>query len=300
MGRLLQTSHRLSVLRGVIAAWVLPSLAIAASAPRATVRVEIDVSAIEAFDAGGIERDLRARTEHILDERGYFLDDAAADSVVVRIDYVDKEDLEYGIHIYVYDDGRVVQPGEEWLVCKYCPHSMVAERFAERLPGALVRLEAANAAAKDEPAKDEPVKDEPAVKDEPVVKDGTALEDGPEREREAAAANGSAGRPAGTLVLRNVGLGVLVPGVAALGVGMGLVLAGTRRVDRGDDVMIFERHYRPPGIAMTVVGGAATAAGIGLLVAHALRGRGKAHASERVRLGPLLGGQAGVVLRGRF
>lgn len=293
MGGVLQTKRPLRVLGGVIAAWVVPSLVLAAPATRATVRVEIDVTAIEKFDAGGIERDVRARTEAIVDEQGYFLDDAAEDSIVVKIDYVDKEDLEYGIHIFVYDDGAEVRPGEEWLVCKYCSHALVGERYAERLPGALGRLSGANEAKAKAAAEAAATAREAEAPGDGAV----GVEPQPGSETSGGEAEPKPERP---FLLRNVGIGLLVPGGVALGVGLGLVVAGTREVDRGNEAEIADRNYRAPGTAVAIVGGIAAATGIALLVAHAIRKRDRG-TTERVTWTPVLEGTAvGAALRGRF
>lgn len=273
----------------MVAGWAIPALAAAGPSPRATVRVEIDVSKVEEFDAGGIEKDVRARTEHIVDEQGYFLDDAAPDAIVVRVEYIDKQNLEYGIHFDVLNDGKLVQPGEQRVVCKYCNHSMIADKVAERLPGALERLAKSNAGDDAEPVVDEPADDGTLA----VEDDGGKQPGGTERD---------VGRRAPrSLVLRNAGLGVLIPGGVALGVGAGLALAGTREVEPERPGELLERDYRPPGIAVAVIGAVATSVGVGLLIAHAVRNRGgKSSAPERLTVSPLLGEQAGVVLRGRF
>lgn len=286
MGRLVQASNRLAVVRCVVAGWAIPALAAAGPAPRATVRVDVDLSKIEEFDAGGIEREVRARTEVIVDQQGYFLDDAATDSIVVRIEYVDKEDLEYGIYFDVIDDGMPVEPSEDWIVCMYCNHRMVAERYAERLPSALDRLAKANAAAED-PA--------PGAVDEGTA--GQADEAAPDPGVEG---GDSEPKPADTLVLRNAGLGLLIPGALVLGAGLGMVVAGTREVDRERPYEILERNFRPPGIGLAAVGGAATAVGIGLLVTHAVRKRGKGRTTDPLSWGPMLDGRAGLVVSGRF
>ena len=293
MGRLVQASARLGIAKLVLAGWVIPSLALAGPGPRATVRVEIDVSKLAELDAEGIEPDVRARTELLLDERGYFLDDGAGDSIVVRIDYVSEHDQVYGIEIDVLDDGKVVPPGGDRVVCEYCTYSMVAERYAEQLPGALDRLARANAGVGDPPG-GEPREDGTAT-----VEDGGGGEPEP-RDR---GANEDEPKPPRSLVLRNAGLGLLVPGGVALGVGIGLVAVGTREVDRDNEAEIAERNYRTPGTAVAIVGGIATITGIGLLVAHAMRGRkrGGADVSDRVTWSPVLDGtHAGMVLRGRF
>jgi hypothetical protein len=84
-------------------------------------------------------------------------------------------------------------------------------------------------------------------------------------------------------------------------VGIGLIAAGVREVENpnGDDAVIAERNYRPPGIALAVGGGLAAAAGIALLVVHARRNRSGNLA--RVTWSPVVGGaHAGFTLAGRF
>jgi hypothetical protein len=98
--------------------------------------------------------------------------------------------------------------------------------------------------------------------------------------------------------LRNVGLALLVPGGVALGVGIGLVAAGTREIKRVDR-QIDERNYRPPGIAVAVSGAVAAAAGVALIVVHAKRARGRGDA--RAMWSPMIGGAtAGILLSRRF
>ncbi len=283
MGRLVQASNRLAVVRCVVAGWLIPALAAASPAARPTVRVDVDLSKIEEFDAGGIERDVRARTEVIASEQGYFLDDGAADKIVVRIEYVDKEDLEYGIYFDVVDDGTPVEPKDDWVVCMYCNHRMVADKYAERLPLALERLAKANASA------DEPAHAGTGGEGKPTPSADTVGE-----------ASDAEAKPADTLVLRNVGLGLLVPGALVLGTGLGMVAAGSRPVDRDQPHEILERDYRPPGIALTVVGASTAAVGIGLLVTHAVRKRRSGRATEQLGWGPMLDGRAGLVVSGRF
>lgn len=289
MGRHVQASARLGFAKLVLAGWVIPSLAVAGPGPRATVRVEIDTSKLPEFDARGIEPGVRGRTELLLDQHGYFLDDAADDAIVVRIEYINEHDQVYRIQIDVLDDGKVVSPSAEPVVCEYCNYRMVADLYAEQLPGALERLAKANAAV------EAAVVAEPKQDGTPTAEDKGGGEPEPEDTE-----NGDEPKPRRSLTLRNAGLGLLVPGGVALGVGLGLVAVGTRRVDRGDDIVIWERFYRPPGIAIAAVGGVAAVTGIGLLVVHALRGRGKDGASERITWSPVLGGQTGVVVTTRF
>lgn len=284
MGRVLQTKREVAL---ALAVWLVPSLALAAPAPGAVVRVEIDVSAIEAFDAGGIERSVRAQTEKILGDEGWFMDDAAKDSIVVRVEYVDKEDLEYGIHVHAYDDGAEIETGQEWFVCKYCSHALVGQRYAERLPEVLRRLAEANRKAEEGAAQSEPGAGESTHEEEPeTTSEPSGSEPGPGRER--------------SMVLRNAGLAMLIPGGAALGTGLGFVIAGKREVDREAPDRISERNYRPPGTAVTVIGAVAVSTGVGLLVVHALRNRRARQTDTRVTVSPVFGPQLGVVLRGRF
>jgi hypothetical protein len=104
------------------------------------------------------------------------------------------------------------------------------------------------------------------------------------------------------LTLRNAGLGLVIPGGVALGVGIGLVAAGKREAHPTNEEQIGERDFRTPGTAMLIVGGIVAAAGVGLLVAHAVRVRERNdRGGERLTWSPVIdGAHAGAVLRGRF
>jgi hypothetical protein len=282
-------------------------LAVPRRSPLPEVSVEIDVSALDRADAREMEMAVRGRTELVLDEREYFLDEAATDAIVVRIGYGHEEGHGYQAHIYVYEDGQLVAPGEERLVCDSCSPSRVAELYADCLAAALDRLAAANAArAEQELVPDEPPATvelpatvEPPATIEPPLHEVVMVEPAPQPSPSlpTVEAPPSRGR---RLALRNAGLATVIPGSLALGAGVGLVLVGHQPVDQDDDLQIVERHFRPPGIAVAAAGGVATVAGLAMLLRSARLGSGKRRASERLGWGPVLGTRAGVVLLGKF
>jgi hypothetical protein len=116
-----------------------------AAQPERAVRLEVDVSAIAQADAPHIERATLEQIDPLLRDRSYIRADDADDAIEIRVDYVDREDREYSIHIDIYDQGQLVEPGIPWFVCKFCPQGMVAEAVAEQLPAAIDLLEQAQA-----------------------------------------------------------------------------------------------------------------------------------------------------------
>ncbi|MEX1365587.1 MAG: hypothetical protein AB1Z98_20835 [Nannocystaceae bacterium] len=126
----------------------------AATAER-PVELELDLTAIAAADAPHIERFVYERSGPILHERAYVVtprSEDRADAIVVRVDYVDADDLEYAIHVEVLDDGETIEPGIDWFVCQFCPQDMVADAIAGVLPAALELLESHERAAAEERA----------------------------------------------------------------------------------------------------------------------------------------------------
>lgn len=141
MGALLALASR--------AAWAAP-------ATERPLRVKIDASALAKADAPHIERFTLERIEPLLAERSYTRADDAADAIEIRFDYLDKKDLEYAIYVDVFDDGKLVKPGIDWFVCKFCPQTMLADTVAKSFPAALDRLEQAEAEVETKAAPAEP------------------------------------------------------------------------------------------------------------------------------------------------
>lgn len=236
------------------------------------LRVEIDVSAIAEADRPHIERFTRERIGPLLQERSFVESDSAEDSVSIRVDYLDKEDLEYAIYVDVFDDGQEVQPGIEWFVCKFCPQSMVADTIAEELPAALDLLEQAEVskAAEEDPGAEVDSGATGTPTDEPV-------------------------RPIGWLG---------ITGAVVAGGGLATTIAGAVRLaqgERAEPSMTSQRRvtdYRPQGLALLGVGTSALILGTTALVVDVVVRKKK---RDGVALGPAwLPHGAGISVSGRF
>ena len=280
--------HRAPSTRSLVAMVVItPLVAGTAWAAPAPVRVHVTGEQLAPKEAKALEPTVRKAVEGVLrDEHGVVLEENATTEVKIEIrPFGDAKARDSVIfRVTVSTDGNEVYAGH--------PTSWFKEDNTELLAVVRTRVteavehlpEQPKSAVAEEAAADEPAPAENADDDGEAEATEPPDEDGPQP-------------TAPPLTLRNAGLGLLVPGSVALGVGIGLVAVGTREVDDGVEVDLTERNYRPPGIGIAVLGGVAVAAGIGLLVTHATR---KA-ARERVSLSPVLERtQAGVMLHGRF
>lgn len=204
------------------------------------LRVEIDVSAIAEADRPHIERFTRERIGPLLQERSFVESDAAEDSVSIRVDYLDAEDLEYAIYVDVYDDGEKVQPGIDWFVCKFCPQGMVADTIAKELPAALDLLDQAEASE--------------------------AAQDDTEPQVESGGQGTSPDQP-----IKPIGWPGITGAVAAGG-GLAMTIAGSVRlaqgevIDPSDSPQANARDFRPQGLVLVGVGATVLAVGTTALV----------------------------------
>lgn len=252
------------------AAWAAPT----AAGEERPLRVKIDVSAITEADAPHIERFTAERIEPVLRERSFAKADDAGDAVEIRIEYIDPKDLEYAIYLDVYDDGTRIEPGVAWFVCKFCPQSMVADKVAENLPGALDLLERTEAA-------------EAEAENEAVAPAGapTTIEDEPAK----------AERPIGWLG---------ITGAVVAGGGLATTIAGAVRLAQGEvaepSQMSQQRveDYRPQGRVLLGVGVSALAMGTAALVVDVVMRKKK---RDALAVAPnWLPHGAGVAVSGRF
>lgn len=189
--------------------------------------------------------------------------DPRAPAILVTLAWVRHEDSVYGVTV------EAQRPGEapalvERFECE-CIGSELATAVAQRLPAALDQLAPTTAAST-------------------TTGPGT-------RHGEPGRDDGSR-RPLGPL--GKAGVGSLAVGTAALIAG-GIVLAQGRRYDQRDpEHEVWQgRDFRPPGIAVMVVGGAVAVTGAVLLVVDRVRARRPgAHASRGPRLAPRSPGMA--------
>lgn len=245
------------------------------------VRLVVDTSGMFEDDREDTAQWIRKDGLPVLADAGLTVDDAnAAFEIHVAVSV---EGVGYAVETSVWKRGATepeVDRGRR--VCDACVRSEVlrlvtrdlawvggwlASRPAEPEPTPANELEASNPTTNDRPS------------------------------REAHAASPPVDRS--NMALRNAGLGLVVPGGVALGVGIGLIAAGLREVENpnGDAAVIAERNYRPAGVVVAVVGGTAAAAGVALLIAH-VRGSRK---ERDLRISPIIGtSHAGLGLGARF
>jgi hypothetical protein len=284
MGRGARSKRSLAAM--VVAAQLVVGTAWAAPAP---VRIRVTGERLDPKHAKTLEPRVREAVEGLLrKEHGVTIAEDATTEVEVELrPFEDKKNRDELIfRVTVSSDGNEVYGGQP-TSCLQCDETKLLASVRTRVTEAAGHLpeRAEEAVADAVPG------DDPAVEEEDA---GEAAEDAAETEPPVEDEPQPTAPP---LTLRNAGLGLLIPGGVALGVGIGLVAVGKREVDDGAEVDLTERNYRPPGIGVAVLGGVAVAAGIALLVTHAAR-KG---ARGRVSLSPALERtQAGVVLRGRF
>lgn len=258
-----------------------------ATAPteRPVARLVIDTSGMFEDEREHTARWIREDGVPVLADAGVTVDDSSTAleiRVAVRVDGVG-----YAVETSVWRPGAEVPEVDRGRrVCEACVRSEVLQLVTRDLAwvGGWLTVQSAPAEPEASPAPGDEPEEEPAE-----------VDPGPTVEPDRQPASGQ------SKVLRNAGLALVVPGGVALGVGVGLVVAGMREVEspNAEDTVIAERNYRPPGIALAVFGGAAAAAGVALLVVHARRDR--AGRSARMAWSPTLGGtHAGFVITGRF
>lgn len=286
MGR--EATSKRSLTAMIVVAQLVAGTAWAAPAP---VRVHVTGERLDPKHAKAVEPRVREAAEELLrEEHGVAIEGDATTAVEIELrPFEDKRKRDELIfRVTVSSGGNEVYAGQP-TSCLKCDEAKLLASVRTRVAEAARHLpEQAEPAVAEEPVAD----DEPTVGEEGTGEDAedmaeateSPVEDGPQL-------------AAPPLTLRNVGLGLVIPGGVALGVGIGLVAAGKREVDDGLAIDVTERNYRPPGIGVAVVGGVAVAAGIALLVTHAARKR----SSERIGWGPMFDrSQAGVTLHGRF
>ncbi|MCX4239115.1 hypothetical protein [Paraliomyxa miuraensis] len=276
----------------VVAAQLVVGTAWAGPVP---VRLHVTGDRLDPKQAKTLEPQVREAVEGILrDEHGVAIEDDATTEVKIEVrPFEDKRKRDELIfRVTVTSDGNEVYAGQP-TTCLQCDETKLLASVRTRVVEAVEHLpEQPEPAVAEDPGPDDELTAE--EQDTSEAAEGIAEVTGP-------AAEDGARPTAPYLIMRNAGLGLLVPGCVSLGVGIGLVAVGTREVHPADEEEIGERDYRPPGTVLAIMGGVVTGAGIGLLVAHAIRGRKGNGGGERLTLSPVLDGtHAGAVLRGRF
>lgn len=253
-----------------------------------TVRLVIDTSRMVEDERADTAKWIRDDGTRVLADAGVKVDDDA--ELEVRV-VVMAEGVSYAVETSVWKPGAdepKVHRGHR--VCEACVRSEVLRLVNRELAWVGGWLAVRPAPAEPE-AEASPVQTDEPERDPVAAEPSRAVE--PEVDREPPK------RP--TKALRNAGLALVVPGGVALGVGIGMIAAGKRKVENPDDgdAVVAERNYRPAGIVLAVGGGVAAAAGVALLVVHARRSR--AGRTARVAWAPVVDEtHVGAVLAGRF
>lgn len=273
----------------VVVGQLLAGTAWAAPAP---VRINVTGERLDPKDAKALEPFVREAAEgYLRGEHGVVIEDGAKTEVKIELRPFGTAKARDAVifRVTVSTDGNELYAGHPTSWFKEDDTELVAvvrTRVTEAV-GHLPELRDAEAVPGDQSAIEEEdaaeAAEEMAETTEPSVEDG--------RQPTAPA-----------LTLRNAGLGLVIPGGVALGVGIGLVAVGKREVYPTNEEEIGERDFRTPGAAMLIVGGIVAAAGVGLLVAHTVRVRKRNdRKGERLMWSPVIDGtHAGAVLGGRF
>jgi hypothetical protein len=284
--------NRRSTIMALVAGTVAlaPGLALGAVGPGATegsptqpdapvVRLVIDTSGMFENHREDTARWIREDGLPVLADAGVTVDDANAELEVHVV--VMAEGVGFAVEVSVWKAGAdrpEVDRGHR--VCQYCVRSEVLQLVTRELTwiGGWLAVR--------------PIAPEPAPEPEPEPE--AAVE--PEAKRETVEPQPE---PPRSMMLRDMGLALVVPGGVALGVGIGLIAAGVREVDDDDVGTHTERNYRPAGVTIAVSGAVAASIGAALLLVHARRGRDSK--DKGIAWSPVIGrAHAGIVVVGRF
>jgi hypothetical protein len=262
-----------------------PVLAPEVEQPGPTVRLVVDTSMLLEDERENVARWIGEEGVTTLAEAGVRVDNDSAE-LEVRVTAM-PEGLGYAVQTSVWRAGAdTAQLYAERKICEACnrPELLkLVDRELMWLGGWLATPVEIDVGAEPDAAKS------PAD-----VADVAEVADAANRQPEVVQAESKA---AESNVLRNAGMGLVIGGGVALGVGIGLAGAGLKSVDDGSDFDITEKNYGPTGIGVATVGGAATLAGVALLVLHVRRSPRRETVSVSPTLSPA---RPGVVLTGRF
>jgi hypothetical protein len=107
------------------------------------IHLELDLSKLPAEDAPYFERDIRAAIEPLLSREPVVLADDSAHRLVIHVELLDSEALDYAIDFELLIGERPLDPPIERRYCRTCAQIEVVEQVALGLPRALATLQAA-------------------------------------------------------------------------------------------------------------------------------------------------------------
>jgi hypothetical protein len=244
------------------------------------LRLIVDTSKLAESDRERLRSSIHDSVSAAIVEAGHeVVDDGAATTLRVRVEYLDAEDLEYAIYYDVQRDAALAEV--PWLACVGCVDAKLLRTIGEGLPKALARVDELAAASTDmgEGEGDEGTGGEP-------------VDDPPTGPRVA---------PIGPLGLAG--------SVVAAG-GLATLIAGGIQLPKGEVVTDFDgrdveyRDYAREGRVLLATGASVLVVGVALLATDlALRAKQRRDAnprSARVPVPVLAPSFVGLALHGRF
>lgn len=259
------------------------------------IRLELDLSKLPPEDAEYFGRDIRVAIDPLLAREGVVLAETADHRMVIHVELLDPEALDYAVELELLPEGRPTVVPAERLYCRICAQVEVVEQVAQGLSPAIAALRAATrptltaTVPAELPAVDEPQSLALPEPDAPTVAT-IPVPDGRESPRPLTATLGV--RWLGPVGI--IGIVLAVGGTATVAVGT-VVLRRALLADfpsvQGDSMRLGWPLYGT-GLAVASVGGAMLAADV-----TALRER---RARRLAAQASLTSKHVGLVLSGRF
>lgn len=244
------------------------------------VRLIVDTSKLAEAERERLRSSIHESVGDSIIAAGYdVVDDGAATTLRVRVEYLDAEDLEYAIYYDVQRDAKLAEV--PWVACVGCVDAKLLRTIGEGLPKALARVDELAAASVDT-----------GEGEDDEGSDGESVDDPPPGPRVA---------PIGPLGIAS--------SVVAAG-GLATLIAGGIQLPKGEVITDFDgrdiqyRDYAREGRVLLASGASVLVVGVALLATDlALRAkqrRGAKTTSARVPVPVLAPSFVGLALHGRF
>lgn len=288
--------RRLSIAAALVAS--LPLAAVHAAGPQPGAVAEDSAQAVSlTVDAEGVPEYERADVQQWIREDGsdaltrggvaVVADGGAFEYEVRVVVRFDEQSSDYHLAVGAWEPGGdepVVQRRER--VCKVCNRTELLAMVEDELSWMAGRLVADPQATATTDSADSTTEGAVEGADDEGSDDGQESSTGGEVEV-----------PPPSKRLRNAGLGLVIPGGVALGVGIGFIVANERPADSADERLDGRRAFRPAGIGLAIGGGLAAIAGTTLLIIHNKRSK----RGDTLGWSPIISPtEAGLSIRGSF
>lgn len=243
------------------------------------VRLIVDTSKLAESDRERLRSSIHESVGDSIAEAGYeVVDDGAATTLRVRVEYLDAEDLEYAIYYDVQRDA--VLADVPWVACVGCVDAKLLRTIGEGLPKALARVDELASAASEEGESES---------GEGGGTTGDPSEDPPPRPQVA-----------------KIGPLGIAGSIVAAG-GLATLIAGAIELPKGEELGRLDGHtleyldHGKTGRVLLGTGASVLVVGVALLATDlALRSKQRSTKSARVPVPVLAPSFVGLALHGRF